>query len=79
MASIRIGHIITRLDPGGSTENTLLTAAAFGPPDFESRVIHGPSRPEAAGGGAAGSGAMGQLVATDASSSAARAGGQGGR
>lgn len=43
MAPVRIGHVITRLDPGGSVENTLLTAAAFGPPDFESWVIHGPS------------------------------------
>ncbi|HYB73175.1 MAG TPA: glycosyltransferase family 4 protein [Candidatus Sulfotelmatobacter sp.] len=47
MAPLRIAHIITRLDPGGSTENTLLTAAAFGPPAFESWVIHGPSRPGA--------------------------------
>jgi glycosyltransferase involved in cell wall biosynthesis len=45
MAPLRIAHIITRLDPGGSAENTLLTAAAFGAPAFESWVIHGPSRP----------------------------------
>ena len=44
MVPLRIGHVITRLDPGGSTENTLLTAAAFGPPEFESWVIHGPSQ-----------------------------------
>ncbi|HEY7678766.1 MAG TPA: glycosyltransferase [Candidatus Methylomirabilis sp.] len=44
MPTIRIAHVITRLDPGGSTENTLLTAAAFGPPAFESWVVHGPLR-----------------------------------
>jgi len=44
MGSLRIAHIITRLDLGGSAENTLLTAAAFGPPRFESWVIHGPSQ-----------------------------------
>ena len=50
MPAIRIAHVITRLDPGGSTENTLLTAAAFGPPAFESWVIHGPSRAGATAG-----------------------------
>ena len=44
MGGLRIAHIITRLDPGGSTESTLLMAAAFGPPNFESWIIHGPSR-----------------------------------
>ncbi len=44
MGGLRIAHIITRLDPGGSSESTLLTAAAFGPPDFESWLVHGPSR-----------------------------------
>lgn len=44
MGGLRIAHIITRLDPGGSTESTLLMAAAFGPPEFESWVVHGPSR-----------------------------------
>ena len=51
---VRIAHIITRLDSGGSTESTLLTAAAFGPPDFESWLIHGPSRARPAMGDAAG-------------------------
>lgn len=42
MRPLRIAQIITRLDFGGSAENTLLTAAAFGPPNFTSWVIHGP-------------------------------------
>jgi glycosyltransferase involved in cell wall biosynthesis len=41
--AIRILHIITRLDRGGSATNTLLTAASL-PPPFRSTLIYGSTR-----------------------------------
>ncbi|MBD3166507.1 glycosyltransferase [bacterium] len=38
----RILHIITRLDPGGSAENTVLSATRVNPSQFESIVLTGP-------------------------------------
>jgi len=40
---IRVLHVITRLDPGGSAENTLLTVAGSDSKRFETTVAHGPS------------------------------------
>ncbi len=42
MTKKRILHIITRLDPGGSAENTVLSAERVAPGEFESYVLTGP-------------------------------------
>lgn len=39
---IRVLHIITRLDPGGSAENTVLSVERVNPDRFDSRVWTGP-------------------------------------
>ncbi len=39
---IRVLHIITRLDPGGSAENTVLSAERVDPERFQSIVLTGP-------------------------------------
>ncbi|MFQ5946007.1 MAG: hypothetical protein ACE5NC_07120, partial [Anaerolineae bacterium] len=40
---IRVLHLITRLDRGGSTTNALLTVAGL-PPPFRSTLVHGWTR-----------------------------------
>ena len=39
----RVLHVITRLDPGGSAENTLLTVAGSDAGAYESALAHGPT------------------------------------
>ena len=46
-ARVRVLHVITRLDPGGSAENTLLTVAGLNPERFASTLAVGPTRGEA--------------------------------
>lgn len=46
-ALVRVLHVITRLDPGGSAENTLLTVAGLDPERFASTLAVGPTRGEA--------------------------------
>lgn len=43
MAAVKVLHVITRLDRGGSATNTLLTAAGL-PPPFEQCVVYGRTR-----------------------------------
>ena len=41
---IRILHVITRLDPGGSTDDTLLTLAGLDPARFRAVLACGPAQ-----------------------------------